>query len=95
VRVEAFNLHAAVGGAVLTNTNRASNDASANEDRRAHRRSFPLLVTGSLLIEALRATINGCSASVTESGGWCVAAPANTNRLAPLTTTVNDQNREK
>jgi hypothetical protein len=46
MRIEAFNLHAAVGGAVLTITNRASNDASATEDRRAHRRSFPLLVAG-------------------------------------------------
>jgi hypothetical protein len=29
MRVEAFNLHLAVGGAVLTITNRAFNDASA------------------------------------------------------------------
>jgi hypothetical protein len=27
MRIEAFNLHAVVGGAVLTITNRASNDA--------------------------------------------------------------------
>ena len=60
MRVEAFNLHVVVGGAALTITNRASNDASATEDRRAHRRSFPLLFAGWLLIEALRATINGC-----------------------------------
>jgi hypothetical protein len=31
MRVEAFNLHVVVGGAVLTITNRASNDASATE----------------------------------------------------------------
>jgi hypothetical protein len=47
------------------------------------------------LIAALWATINGCSASVTDRGGWCVAAPSNANRLAPLATTVNGQNREK
>jgi hypothetical protein len=47
MRVEAFNLHFAVGGAVLTITNRAFNDASATEDRRAHRRSFPCSSQGS------------------------------------------------
>ena len=73
MRVEAFSLHAVVGGAVLTITNRALNDARRLRigvriaDRFPRRRQ--------LLIEALRATINGCSASVTESGGWCVAAP--------------------
>lgn len=46
------------------------------------------------MIAALWATINGCSASVTDRGGWCVAAPSNANRLAPLATTVNDQNRK-
>jgi hypothetical protein len=35
MRVEAFNQHVVVGGAVLTITNRAFNDASATEDRRA------------------------------------------------------------
>jgi len=50
---------------------------------------------GAQLIAALWATINGCSASVTDRGGWCVAAPSNANRLAPLATLVNGQNREK
>ncbi len=46
------------------------------------------------LIAALWATINCCSASVTDRGGWCVAAPSNANRLAPLARTVNDQNHK-
>ena len=46
-------------------------------------------------MEALEATINGCSASVTESRRAVRAAPTNTHRLAPLATTVNGQNREK
>jgi hypothetical protein len=59
MRVEAFNQHVVVGGAVLTITNRAFNDASATRSACA----LPivaLLVAGSLLVEALRATINGC-----------------------------------
>jgi hypothetical protein len=43
------------------------------------------------LIAALWATINGCSASVTDRGGWCVAAPSNAIRLAPRATIVNGQ----
>lgn len=53
------------------------------------------LVEGRQVIAARGATINGCSASVTDREGWCVAAPSNANRLAPLAMLVNGQNREK
>jgi len=53
------------------------------------------LVEGRQVIAARKATINGCFASVTDREGWCVAAPSNANRLAPLATLVNGQNREK
>jgi hypothetical protein len=44
------------------------------------------------LIAALRATINGCSASVTESGGWCVAAPVECEQTSAAR---NDRQRAK
>jgi hypothetical protein len=59
------------------------------------RHSLPISLVEAQLIAALWATINCCSASVTDRGGWCVAAPSNANRLAPLAMIVNGQNCEK
>jgi hypothetical protein len=44
------------------------------------------------LIAALWATINGCSASVTDRGGWCVAAPVECKQTSAAR---NDRQRAK